>query len=112
GQDAPETERLLAELRPQPVLTGGRRVALVEDKVDDLEYRRQTGGELGSAGDLEGDACLGEGPFGPDDALGHGRVRDEEAPGDLLGRQAAEQAEGERNARLGREHRMTCREHE
>ena len=92
GQDAPETQRILAERRPHPVVTGRRRVALVEDEVDDLEHRRQTGGKLGAAGDLEGDALLGEGPLGPDDALGDRRLRDEERPRDLLGRQATEQA--------------------
>ena len=112
GQDAPEPQRVLAERGPHPVVAGGRRVALVEDEVDDLEHRRQAGGELGSARDLEGDALLGEGPLGPDDALGDGRLRDEERARDLLGRQAAEQAERERDARLGREHRMAGREHE
>jgi len=112
GQDAAETERIPAERRSHPVVPGGRRVPLVEDEVDDLEHRRQTGAEFGAAGDLEGGALLGEGPLGPDDALGDGRLRDEERPRDLLGRQTAEQAECERNARLGREHRMTRYEHE
>jgi hypothetical protein len=38
--------------------------------------------------------CLGKGPLGPHDPLGDGRLTDEELPGDLLGRQAAEQAAG------------------
>ena len=63
-------------------------------------------------GHLEGDARLGEGPLGPDDALGDGRLGDEERARDLLGRQAAEQAQRERDARLGREHRMAGGEHE
>ena len=63
-------------------------------------------------GHLERDVRLGEGPLGPDDPLGDGRLRDEERARDLLGRQAAEQAERERDARLGREHRMAGREHE
>ena len=54
GQDPPETQRILAERGPHPVVAGGRRVALVEDQVDDLEHRRQTVGELAPAGDLEG----------------------------------------------------------
>ena len=112
GQDAAETQRILAERRPHPVVAGGRRVAFVEDEVDDLEHRRQAGGELGPARDLEGDALFGERPLGPDDALGDGRLRDEERPRDLLGRQAAEQAERERDARLGGEHRMAGREDE
>ena len=109
GQDAPETQRVLAERGPHPVVTGGRRVAFVEDEVDDFEHRRQTGGELVAAGNLERDLRFGERPLGPDDALGDGRLRDEERTRDLLGRQATEQAERERDARLGRENRMTGR---
>ena len=112
GQDAAEAQRVLAQRRPHPVVAGGRRVAFVEDEVDDLEHRRQPGGELGPARDLEGDARLGEGPLGADDALRDGRLRDEERARDLLGGQAAEQAQRERDARLGREHRMAGREHE
>ena len=41
GQDAAEAQRVLAERGPHPVVAGGRRVALVEDEVDDLEHRRQ-----------------------------------------------------------------------
>ena len=69
-------------------------------------------GELGPARDLEGDPLLGERPLGPDDALGDGRLRDEERARDLLGRQTTEQAERERDARLGGKHRMAGREHE
>src|SRR5438105_3277953 len=90
GQDAPETQRVLAERGPHPVLAGGRRVAFVEDQVDDLEHRRETGGELVCPGDFEGDARRGEGAFGPDDSLGDGRLRDEECTRDLLGRQTSE----------------------
>src|SRR5439155_11418234 len=39
GQDATETERVLAERGSHPVVTGGCRVALVENEVDDLEHR-------------------------------------------------------------------------
>ena len=38
-QDAAEPQRLLAQLRPHPVLAGGGRVALVEDEVDHLQHR-------------------------------------------------------------------------
>src|SRR5439155_1555531 len=43
---------------------------------------------------------------GPPDGPSRARARD------LLGRQTAQQAERERHARLGREHRMTGDEHE
>jgi hypothetical protein len=38
GEDAPQAQRLLAELRAHPVLAGGRRIALLEDEVEDLEH--------------------------------------------------------------------------
>src|SRR5262245_58246829 len=38
GQDAAETERLLAKRRAHPVLTGRRRVAPVEHQIDDLQH--------------------------------------------------------------------------
>src|SRR5207302_2010831 len=46
------------------------------------------------------------------DALGDGRLRDEEGARDLVGRQAAEQTQRERGARLGREHRVAGDEYE
>ena len=55
---------------------------------------------------------LGQRPLGAHDALGDGRLRHQERARDLLGRQTAEQAQRERNARLGREHRMAGHEHE
>src|SRR6266853_471311 len=112
GEDAAEAQRLLAERRPHPVFARGRRVAFVEDEIDDLQHRREARGELVLARDLEGDARLRERPFGPDDSLGDGRLRDEECARDLVGRQAAEEAQRERCARLGGEYRMAGREHE
>ena len=53
GQHAPEAQRVLAQRRPHPVVAGGRRVALVEDQVDDLEHRRQPRGALVAARHLE-----------------------------------------------------------
>ena len=40
-QHPPEAQRFLAQLRPHPVVAGRRRVALVEDEVDDLEHRSE-----------------------------------------------------------------------
>ena len=67
---------------------------------------------LRAARHLEGDARLGERPLGPHDALGHGRLGDEEGPRDLVGGQAAEQAQGEGHARLGGQDGMAGREDE
>src|SRR5207253_2498726 len=111
-QDPAEAQGVLAQRRSHPVVAGGRRVALVEHEVDHLEHRGEAGGEIGPAGDLEGDARRRERALGPDDALRDGGLRDQESPRDLVGREAAEQSERERGTGLGREHRMTGREHE
>jgi hypothetical protein len=44
----------------------------------------------------------GERPLGPDDPLRHGRLGDQERPGDLRGGQPAEQPEGERDPAVRR----------
>src|SRR5260370_16521054 len=84
GQNTPETQRIFAEGRAHPVLAGGGRVAFVEDQIDHLQHGGQTGGKIGPAGDLKGNARLGEGALGPDAALGDGRLPDEKVPRDLL----------------------------
>ena len=96
GQDAAQPQGVLAQRRPNQVVAGGGRVPLVEDQVDDLEHRRQPRAELGPARHLEGHARLGQRSLGPDDALGHRRLRHEERAGDLLGGEPAEQAQRER----------------
>ena len=93
-------------------MAGRGGVALIEDEIDDLEHQGQPGRERVPARDLEGGTRLGQGPFRPHDALRNGRLRHQECAGDLVGRQATEQAERERDPRLGREHRMTGYEHE
>ena len=65
-------QRIVAKRRPHPVVTGGRRIALVEDEVDDPEHRRQPGSKLGPPRHLERNLFCGEGPLCPDDALGDG----------------------------------------
>jgi hypothetical protein len=59
GQDTPKTQRVLAECRSRPVVTGGRRVALVEYQVDNLEHRRQSSSTFVPPGNLERDVRLG-----------------------------------------------------
>src|SRR2546426_10057160 len=55
---------------------------------------------------------FGQGPLGPDDALGDGRGRDQERPRDLLRRQAAEDAESEGDSRVLGKDRMASHEDE
>ena len=97
---------------PHPVVAARRRVAFVEDEVDDLEHRRQPRGQLGAARHLERHARLGQRPLGAHDPLRDRRLGDEEGARDLVGREAAEQPQRQRHARLGREHGMTGDEHE
>ena len=98
GQDAAQAQRLLAQRRPHPVVAGRRRVALVEDQVDDFQHRGEAFREFGPARHLEGDVLVGQGPLGPHDALGDGRLRGQERPRDLVGRQPAQQAQRQRHA--------------
>ena len=112
GQDAAETQGVLAERRAKPIVAGGGGVALVEDQIDDFEDRREASSAVGAARDLERDVGVGECALGPHDALGDGRLRNEEGARDLLGGQTSQQTERESDAALGREHGMTGREHQ
>ena len=106
AEDTAEPKRLVAERGPHPVVARGGGVAFVEDEVDDLEHRGEARREVGAARHLEGHLRVGEGPLGPDDPLGDGRRGNEEGARDLFGGQAAEQAKGQRDPGLGREHRV------
>ena len=107
GQDASEPQRILAERGPHPVVAGGRRVAFVEDEVDDPEHRRQTRGQFRTAGNFKRNALFGESALGPNDALGDGRLWNEEGSRNLVGRQTSEQAKCERYLSFGGENWMT-----
>jgi drug/metabolite transporter (DMT)-like permease len=106
GEHAAEAQRLVAERGPHPVVTRGRRVPLIEDQINHFEYRSQPLRPLRRWWDLERDAAVRQGPLGPDDPLRHGRLGYEEGPRDLLRGQTAENAQGERDARLGGQRRM------
>ena len=100
GEDPPEPQGLSAQRRADPVLAGGRRVALVEDQVDHLEHRDRRSASSSRPGRSNGTLGLDQRPFGPDDALRDGRLGHEERSGDLGRRQAAEQAQRQRHARV------------
>ncbi len=38
GQDARQTQRLVAQCGPHPILAGGRGIAFVEDQIEDFEH--------------------------------------------------------------------------
>ena len=112
GQDSAQTERLFAQPRSDPILARRGGIPLVEDQVDHLEDRSETRHSLGPTRDLEADVRFGEGPLRPDDALGDARNRDEESSRDLLSRQTAQDAKGERDTCFFREDRMARHEDE
>ena len=95
--DPRQADRLGAQLAADQRVAGGRRVALVEDEVEHAEDAVQPlGQELGRRHAVR-DPGVADLALGPDQALGQGRLRDEEGPGDLGRRQAAERAQGQRH---------------
>ena len=77
-------------------------VALVEDQVEHAQHR----GDV--AGLVEPD--VRDGPLGPADALGHGRLRHEVGLRDLPRGQAADRAQGERDRRGRGQRRVGAQE--
>src|SRR6202041_2347489 len=112
GQDAAETERILAERGSHPVVTSSGRVALVKNEVDDFEHRRKARRKFGSARDFERHVLISECSLGADNALGNGRLPRKESARDFVGRQAAEQAKRESHAGLGGKNRVARYENE
>ena len=108
GQRSPEPERLGRE-----VATGGRgRIALVEDQVDDREHGRQSVRQQVGGRHAEGDSGGLDLPLGPDEALRHRRLADQERAGDLRGCQSPERPQRQRDLRIGRECGMAAGEEE
>jgi hypothetical protein len=112
GEDAAEAESVFAEGGAHEVITGGGGITLVEDEVNDFEDRGEAGGELGAAGDFEGNVFVGEGAFGADDALGNSGFGGEKGTGDLVCGEATEETEGKGGAGLGGENRVAGDEDE
>ena len=112
AQHAAETHGLVAEVVACELVARRRRVALVEDEVDDGEDRAQAVGQLGAAGDAVGNARTLDLRLGPADALRHRRLGDQEGAGDLRGGQAAQQAKGERDLGRRRQRGMAAGEDE
>ena len=100
SQDASEAERVVAKRRPQPVVTGGRGIAFIENQIDHFKHRRESSGRSAPRGTSKGTRLAREGPFGADDALGNRSLGNEEGAGDLLGGQPTQQAKCKRNREL------------
>jgi len=112
GEDSSKAECVFAEGGASPIVTGSGGVAFVEDEVDDLKDGGEAGGELDAAREFEGDFGFAEGAFGTDDALGDSGLGEEIGAGDLVGSEAAEEAEGEGDPGFRRENGMAGDEDE
>ena len=96
GEHTGEPDRLGAQVKPHQGARG-RRVAFVEDQVDDGEHGREAAGKLGVGRHAVGNAGVPDLALGPDDPLGHRRLGNEERPRDLRCLQPAEQPQGQRD---------------
>ena len=105
GQGATEPDRLGGQLRAAAV-------ALVEDQVDDRQRRSQAIGQQVRRRHSERDARRGDLVLGPDQALGHRRLRHEERAGDLGGAEPAQGAQRQSHLGVERQRRMAAGEHE
>jgi len=107
-----QANRLAREIMPRQVVTGGRRVTLVEHEVDHREHRRESLGDRGGRGDFVGNAGVSNLAFGPDEALRHRRLGRQEGAGDLVGRQPAQGAQRQGHLGVLGQCRVTAREHQ
>ena len=110
GQHAAQPLGVFAERRPHPVVTRRRRIALVEDQVDHFQHRREANVQFGPARHFVGDLPVRQRALGADDALLDGGLGRQERARDLFGGQAGEQFQRQRDAGLGRQHRVAGRE--
>ena len=106
-QDPCQPDRLGAETRFGRAGQPG-----VVDEVDDGQHRAQAVGQLVILRHAVGDPGGLDLALGAHEALRHRRLGDEEGARDLLGRQPAEQAQGERHLRLRGERRVAAGEDE
>ena len=105
-----QPDRLGTQLAPDQGIARRRRVALVEDQVEDLEDAVEALGEQVARRHAIRDAGIVDLALGPDEPLGERRLGDEEGPSDLRGREAAQRAERQRDATVHRQRRMAAGE--
>ena len=80
-----------------------RELRVREEVAPDAGVGRDTDGRRDPGDDLEGNAGIGECPFGAHDALGERGGGGQKGARNLLGLQASQQPQGERCPALGRE---------
>ena len=98
-----QPDRLLAQRRAGQGGVSRRGVALVEDEVDHRGDGGEPRGPLRRGGGLERDVGALDSALGARDPLLHGGLAHQEGAGDLLHREAAHDAQGERDLRRRRQ---------
>ncbi len=88
----------------------GGRVALVEYQVDHPQHALQALGQFTQLRHLIGNPGVADLRLGAHDALGDGGRADQPGPGDFLGAQVADLAQGQRHLGIGRQCRVAAGE--
>ena len=112
GQQAAQAQRLVNHGRAHQVITQRGRIAFVEDEVDHFQHTCQAGLQRIGARHFKRQLGGGQRALGAHNALRHGGLGHEEGAGNLIGAQAAQQLERERDPRIQRQHRVASREHQ
>src|SRR5277367_5418926 len=92
-QHTPQPQRIFAQRRPQPIVTGGRRVSFIEDQINHRQHRRKPRRQLLPPRHLERNALFSKRALSPHNALRHGRLRHQKRPRNFLSGQTAKQAQ-------------------
>jgi hypothetical protein len=85
-KNSSKPHRFIAKLRSDQVLATTCRISLVEDQVDHLQHRGQAGIARRAERYLEGNVCVPQDLFRPDDPLRHRRLLGQEGATDLFRR--------------------------
>ena len=105
-----QPEGLTAEILPDQIVSCVRVVALVEEKIDDLEHRLGAHAEVGSMRKVQTDALFAQHALGSNEPLRNRRFSREECPRDLRHAETADRLQAERDARIRRQRRMATHE--
>ena len=109
-EQSAEPDRLAAEILANEPIAAARRVAFVEDEVDDGQHRAESCRQLRRLGHTVRDARVADLPLRTNEPLRHRRLGDEEGARDLGRRQSADQSQCERDLDARRERRMAAGE--
>ena len=111
-QDRAQLDRPIHEIGSYQDVSSGRRVTRSEDEMHRSQHGVETLGQLMGDRHAVGDPRTRDLLLRPSDPSRHGRLANQERMGDLLGGQAADQPQRQRDLRLPRQCRVTAGEDE